>query len=76
MPTYEEAHGDYGNFKTEVIIIIEGKLVKQDALSESKKKSKANAAQKALDYIAEKHPNYLTLPMSVSKSACIEDYCY
>ena len=68
LPTYREAAGSYSQFGNEVTIVIEGESRTFSGLGRTKKISKANAAQEALNYITQNLPHLLEPPpMPVSK---------
>ena len=68
LPTYREAAGSYSQFGNEVTIVIEGESRTFSGLGRTKKISKANAAQEALDYIIQNLPHLLEPPpLPVSK---------
>ena len=68
LPTYREAAGSYSQFGNEVTIVIDGESRTFTGLGRTKKVSKANAAQEALDYITQNLPHLLEPPpMPVSK---------
>ena len=68
LPTYREAAGSYSQFGNEVTVVIEGESRTFTGLGRTKKVSKANAAQEALDYITQNMPHLLEPPpMPVSK---------
>lgn len=69
LPTYREGEGSYQQYGTEVTIFIDGENLGFHAMGPTKKKSKANVAQRALDFIAKHIPQYLQPPpLPVSSS--------
>ena len=62
LPVYREAHGSYQEFGTEVTIALESESLTFHAKGRTKKISKANAAQEALNYISEHKPEMLEPP--------------
>ena len=62
LPTYREAAGSYSQFGNEVTVVIEGESRTFTGLGRTKKVSKANAAQEALDYITQNLPHLLEPP--------------
>ena len=62
LPTYREGGGSYSQFGTEVTIVVEGTTHTFSGLGRTKKVSKANAAQEALDYITQNLPHLLEPP--------------
>ena len=62
LPTYREGGGSYSQFGTEVTIAVEGESRTFSGLGRTKKVSKANAAQGALDYITQNMPHLLEPP--------------
>ena len=77
LPTYREAQGSYQEFGTEVTITLESasEALKFHAKGRTKKISKANAAQLALNYIAEHKPEMLEPPpLPVSGQLIVASY--
>ena len=64
LPQYRECEGSYQEFGTEVIVTLseKGEKATFKALGRTKKASKANVAQAALDYISEHKPELLESP--------------
>lgn len=63
MPTYRESEGSYQEFGSEVTVSgLPDGPVGFTALGRTKKQSKANVAEKALQYIEQNHPDLLELP--------------
>ena len=62
LPVYREAQGNYREFGTEVSLTLDDERYTFSGLARTKKTSKANAAQKALDFIAQHKPNLLEPP--------------
>lgn len=64
LPKYKECEGSYQEFGTEVSTHLDTseEPVMFKALGRTKKTSKANVAQKALDYIREHRPALLEAP--------------
>ena len=62
LPTYREANGTFSQFGTEVTMVVEGISSTFSGMGRTKKISKANAAQAALDYITENMPHMLEPP--------------
>ena len=68
LPTYREGGGSYSQFGTEVTTVIEGESRTFSGLGRTKKVSKANAAQEALDFITQNMPYLLEpQPLPVSR---------
>lgn len=65
MPSYRECGGSYQEFGTEITLLLDdtedGKIVYK-ALGRTKKASKTNVAQMALDYITLNKPQLLERP--------------
>ena len=62
LPCYREVEGNYQQFGTELTLSIAGEKLGFQALGRTKKLSKANVAQSALDFISEHVPRYLQPP--------------
>lgn len=62
LPVYREAQGNYQEFGTEMTVFLSGETLGFHALGRTKKTSKANVAQRALDFISEYTPRYLRPP--------------
>lgn len=62
MPAYCEAQGTFQEFGTEVSLTLEGETATFYGLARTKKSSKAQAAQRALDYVQETMPHFLEPP--------------
>ena len=62
LPCYREGEGSYQHFGTEVTLTIAGEKFGFHSLGRTKKLSKANVAQNALDFISEHVPRYLQPP--------------
>ena len=62
LPVYREAQGNYQEFGTEVSLTLDDERYTFSGLARTKKTSKANAAQRALDFIAQHKPNLLEPP--------------
>ena len=67
LPSYREADGSFSQFGAEVTIVIDGAASSFSGLGRTKKVSKANAAQAALDYITESRPHMLEPPTMMVK---------
>ena len=69
VPTYGEGEGGFAHFGTELVIRIEDDMVQFSATGRTKKESKANVAQEALNFIEEHYPKYLEPPiLTVSRN--------
>ena len=64
LPTYRECEGSYQAFGTEVTFTLDQKdeKISYKALGRTKKASKTNVAQLALDHIAQHRPELLEKP--------------
>lgn len=62
IPTYREGEGSFDRFGSEITIKIMEDIIGFHAFGRTKKESKANVAQKALDFIEEHYPKLLQPP--------------
>ena len=79
LPVYREAEGSYQEFGTEVTVILAGETLGFHALGRTKKVSKANAAQRVLEFIAQYTPRYLQpppLPVCLTSKLEIKFSCF
>ena len=66
MPQYREAHGTFSQFGTEVTVAIHSETMTFHSTGRTKKISKANAANAALDYIKTHEREMLEPPPSMA----------
>lgn len=66
MPQYREAHGTFSQFGTEVTVTIHSETMTFHSTGRTKKISKANAANAALDYIKTHEREMLEPPPSMA----------
>ena len=62
LPVYREAQGNYQQFGTEVSLTLEEEMYTFYAMGKTKKTSKANAAQEALNFVTQQKPHLLEPP--------------
>ena len=65
LPSYRECEGSYQEFGTEITVVLDdttAEVYKNKALGRTKKLSKTNVAQLALDYIAKNKSHLLERP--------------
>ena len=62
LPVYREAQGNYQQFGTEVSLTLEEEMYTFYAMGRTKKTSKANAAQEALNFVTQQKPHLLEPP--------------
>ena len=62
LPTYREGGGSYSQFGTEVTIVVDGISHSFSGMGRTKKISKANSAQEAIDFISQHMPHLLQPP--------------
>ena len=70
LPGYRECEGSYQEFGTEVTVVLNeaGEKIVYKALGRTKKASKTNVAQLALDYITQNKPQLLKAPVILEVS--------
>ena len=77
LPSYREAQGTFQEFGTEVTVTIEDQNMTFYAKARTKKTSKANCAQAALDYISQNNPELLEPPpLPVSECRSVHECLY